>query len=244
MKKNMLFQDQVSSITGFHLAKFIVRIGLFAGTTALYLRHRQIGSAFDFTEAYSPLLCFLWLLFAAETIRRFFPSTRESMGCQKQFAINYREPVTPPDPLLLRQRMRQQAKGRFLTAAVWLLANLCFGLLYRTGRIDRGFLILLCLFYSVCDIFCILIYCPFQKWLLKNRCCMTCPIYNWDYPMMFTPLFFIGGLPAWSLLGLGIALLIKWELDYHRHPERFFAEGNDAMKCSSCKEKLCRIKSL
>ena len=243
MNKKPSFRSRLSPISGWHLAKFFFRIGLFSGTAALYLLHSHSGSSIDFTKTYSPFLFLLWFLFAAETLRRFFPSSRESMGCQKQFSKNYIPTSLHPDASLLRQSMRRQAMGRFLTAFVWITVNLGFGLLYRQGYTDRGFLILLCLFYSVCDIFCILIYCAFQKWFLINRCCMTCLIYNWDYPMMFTPLLFVGGIPAWSLLGLGIALLIKWELDYHRHPERFFQEWNLGMKCINCKEKLCLIKA-
>ena len=65
--------------------------------------------------------------------------------------------------------------------------------LYENGFdiIDEGVLWLVCLFYGVCDMICILFFCPFQSWFLKNKCCCTCRIYNWDYAMMFTPLFFI-----------------------------------------------------
>jgi hypothetical protein len=59
------------------------------------------------------------------------------------------------------------------------------------GILDDGIMILLCSAYSICDIICILFFCPFQTWFMKNKCCSTCRIYNWDYAMMFTPLFFV-----------------------------------------------------
>lgn len=77
---------------------------------------------------------------------------------------------------------------------------------------------------------------------MKNKCCVTCRIYNWDYAMMFTPLLFIPSLFNWSLLALAIALLIKWEWIYHRHPERFYEESNDALRCANCREHLCHHK--
>ena len=67
--------------------------------------------------------------------------------------------------------------------------NGIFGALHLAGVLDDGIMILLCSVYSVCDIICILFFCPFQTWFMKNKCCSSCRIYNWDYAMMFTPLF-------------------------------------------------------
>ena len=90
---------------------------------------------------------------------------------------------------------------------------------------------------------CILFFCPFQSWLMKNKCCVTCRIYNWDYAMMFTPLFFVKNGFTWSLLALSVALLIRWELTFYRHPERFSENTNAYLKCKNCTEKLCAHKT-
>ena len=107
------------------------------------------------------------------------------------------------------------------------------------GILDDGIMILLCSVYSVCDIVCILFFCPFQTWFMKNKCCSSCRIYNWDYAMMFTPLFFIRKSYTWSLLALSVALLIRWEVTFYLHPERYSEATNDYLKCSNCTEKLC-----
>ena len=65
---------------------------------------------------------------------------------------------------------------------------------------------LISLFYAVCDRICVLFFCPFQVWIMKNRCCVHCRIYRWDYVMMFTPLLFVPGPYSWSLLGLALIL--------------------------------------
>jgi hypothetical protein len=103
-------------------------------------------------------------------------------------------------------------------------------------------LILIALFFSVCDIICILFFCPFQSWIMKNRCCTTCRIYNWDFAMMFTPLIFLPSLYTYSLLGCALLLLLRWELTYYRHPERFFGKTNACLDCARCEEKLCQHK--
>ena len=74
---------------------------------------------------------------------------------------------------------------------------------------------------------------------MKNKCCSTCRIYNWDYAMMFTPLFFVRKTYTWSLLVLSVALLVRWEITFFLHPERFSEKTNDYLQCRNCTEKLC-----
>ena len=129
-----------------------------------------------------------------------------------------------------------------LTLLSWLLLNGIIGGLYYAGVLDGGVLLLISLAYSVCDMICILFFCPFQTWFMKNKCCTTCRIYNWDYAMMFTPMLFLGNLYGLSLLGVALALLIQWEVLALRHPERFSEQTNAALACPNCQEKLCHHK--
>ena len=57
--------------------------------------------------------------------------------------------------------------------------------------------------------------------------------------MMFTPLFFVRRGYSWSLLVLSVGLLIRWEVTFYLHPERFSEKTNDYLRCSNCTEKLC-----
>jgi hypothetical protein len=60
--------------------------------------------------------------------------------------------------------------------------------------------------------------------------------------MMFTPLFFVAKPYTWSLLALSVALLVRWEITFYRHPERFSENTNDFLRCANCSEKLCSHK--
>ena len=60
--------------------------------------------------------------------------------------------------------------------------------------------------------------------------------------MMFTPLIFIPSFYTYSLLILSLMLLLKWELYYHKYPERFSEVTNSNLQCKNCKEKLCHHK--
>ena len=59
---------------------------------------------------------------------------------------------------------------------------------------------------------------------------------------MFTPLFFIRKGYAWSLLVLSVALMVRWEITFYRHPERFSEQTNEYLQCKNCTEKLCTHK--
>ena len=60
--------------------------------------------------------------------------------------------------------------------------------------------------------------------------------------MMFTPLFFVRKDYTWSLLTLSVALLIRWEITFYLHPERFSEKTNEYLQCQNCTEKLCTHK--
>jgi hypothetical protein len=77
---------------------------------------------------------------------------------------------------------------------------------------------------------------------MKNKCCGSCRIYNWDYVMMFTPLVFIPNVYTYTILGVALLLLLYWEIAALCHPERFYEETNACLSCANCKEKLCHHK--
>lgn len=226
----------LSAISIMHYWKLVFRSLLFLATFLLYLIEKP-AEIMDLS-AFRWDLAIIWILFVVEMILRFFPSRLESMGCQKQFSRNYR----PADSTASRELPEQARHSVLIVSLSWIGLNALIGLLYFSGVIDQFVLLLICLAYSVCDMICILFFCPFQTWMMKNKCCGTCRIYNWDYAMMFTPLLFVPSLYTWSLLGIAILLLVTWEVFYKRHPERFSESANAALSCANCPEKLCHHK--
>lgn len=230
-------KKRLSLICGFHYAKLIYRLLLLILATIAYIvsKKQNTDELFKGYEKNYWILGIIWVVYAVEMACRFFPSKVESMGCQKQFKQNY-NPTGEVIPKL------QSWKKTFAVALVWLMLNGIFGALYFTDIIDEGVLILISLFYGVCDMICILFFCPFQTWIMKNRCCGDCRIYNWDFAMMFTPFVFIPNLYTWSLLALSLALLLRWEITLKMHPERFSEKTNANISCVNCQEKLCHHK--
>lgn len=229
-----MLTEKISRISGMHYLKLGLRSLLFVLATILYIVVGKDAFA-DLTKSFEQgawLLIIIWIIYAFEMVCRFFPSKLESMGCQKQFKRNY-QPTNSNKMTLLSW------KRTALVFASWFSLNAIIGLLHYFKLIDGGILVLISLFYGVCDMICILFFCPFQTWMMKNRCCGVCRIYNWDFAMMFTPYLFIPHLYTWSLLILSLILLIRWEVTYHLHPERFSEDTNASLKCANCKEKLC-----
>ena len=224
-------KKKLSKISALHYLKLVLRSTIFAVSLVFYI----LGK-FDILTNNWILPMIVWFFFIIGMSLRFFPSKFESMGCQKQFARNY-EPISEEST-----PTNQSWKRTVLVTVVWLALNAVIGALYFTGIFDQGILILIALAYSVCDIICILFFCPFQTWFMKNRCCTTCRIYNWDFAMMFTPLVFIPHWYTYSLLGCALALLLRWEITYRIHPERFSVATNRCLDCSRCEEKLCSHK--
>ena len=142
---------------------------------------------------------------------------------------------------LLRYVQNQNVKA-WKVMLIWLCFNAIFGCLYVFDIIDETDLLMLTVFYFLCDYICILIFCPFQTFIMKNKCCVNCRIYDWGHFMMFTPMLFIRDFFSWSLFFTSCIVLIKWEIIYAKHPERFFAGSNKKLQCTYCKDKTCQIK--
>ena len=233
-------KKRISAVSMQHYFRLVYRSILLLVSLGIYLYNRILhtGRVLGGMDENPIILSVLWLVFAVEMVMRMFPNKTESMGCQKQFARNYRQRKDAPMPAKLNT-----AHTTLAVFGAWVGLNGIIGILYFTGIIDKGILLLICMAYSVCDMVCILYFCPFQSWFMKNKCCGTCRIYNWDYAMMFTPLFFIPKTYTWSLLVLSLGLMARWEITFYRHPERFSENTNGYLKCKNCTEKLCTHKT-
>ncbi len=233
----MKTKRKLTPICATHYVKLVYRLLLLLLAGVMYVIHRIENTADTFGgyEDNHMVLGVIWIVYVIEMACRFFPSRLESMGCGKQFKRNF-IPTQETDPQL------PSWKRTLAVVAAWLALNGALGLLYALDVIDAGILILISLAYGVCDMICILFFCPFQTWFLKNRCCTVCRIYNWDFAMMFTPLVFIPNAYAWSLLALSLLLFLRWEITLRRHPERFSERTNACLDCKNCDEKLCHHK--
>ena len=125
----------------------------------------------------------------------------------------------------------------------WIVWNAAIALvLFFTGNLTHEAAFLWAMFYFMFDVFSVVVWCPIQIVFMRNRCCATCQIFNWDGIMAATPLFFVGGWFGWILIACALVVLVRWEATAFRHPERFNESTNARLSCAQCTEKLCRIR--
>lgn len=190
------------------------------------------------------LFHFLWLFWITNMITYLLPCRSYlPIGSQKFLKKSY-APAESYDSKELKNYIKTSSRGALKTAVSWIALISVIGILYFTKVITAPVLLLISVAFFVCDNICVLFWCPFRVLFMKNRCCTTCRIYNWDHAMMFSPLIFIKGFFSASLCVSALVVLIVWETCFILHPERFWEGSNTALKCQNCTDRLCGKKRL
>ena len=167
------------------------------------------------------------------TIRQHVP-----IGSQKLFRQHFRPLGQKINKQALKQYIVSTSKASYGVLILWTALISMIGVLYFHKILNRTALFMITAAFYVCDLICVLIWCPFRL-LMRTRCCTTCRIFNWDHLMMFTPMLFVDSFFSWSLLGMSIVVWILWECCVLLFPERFWDQTNAALQCSQCTDKLC-----
>lgn len=229
----------LSKVTRRYILEFLFRLAVFLLVGWVYLSR---PGWLDFTApGLSWPLVLLWGAVLVSMLSQLNANSGLTTGCLKQYPGRF-DPVPDYDPQELAQTVRWQNRGAAKVAAVWLAVNLCFGLLYHRGVLPASLLVLLCALAYLCDLVCVLFFCPFQFFLMHNRCCVNCRIFAWGSWMMAAPLMCVPHWYSWTLFGAGLLVLLVWEVRFLRYPERFWSGSNRNLQCSSCREQLCRYK--
>ena len=181
----------------------------------------------------------LWGIWVIDMAAQLFPlRTQISLGSQKLWQMRFQPLKEKFSVDALKQHIISATRAAYKVMLAWIALIAVIGVLHETGVLtDVGLFMTTVVFY-VCDLICVLIWCPFRL-MMGNKCCTTCRIFNWDHLMMFSPLLFFPSFYCWSLLGLSVLAFLVWELFILLHPERFWAGTNDALTCASCTDKLC-----
>ena len=191
------------------------------------------------TAEVGPFLVYhvLWFLFLLEMIVIFVPSWSTYVGCGKHYAKHFK--AASYNEGTLADYTKKFNRRVLYALLIWLSLLFLLALLYLAGFISKIGLFLLFMFLYFADQFFINIWCPFRSWIIRNKCCNACRIYNWGHIMMFSSLIFIPSFWTWSLIAVSLAILVQWEYQHYRYPERFSEASNLNLRCSHCKDK-CR----
>ena len=185
------------------------------------------------------LLHLLWLVWVADMFLQIIPiKNKVALGSQKLFANRFRPILEKVNYKALKKYVISTTQSAYKVMLIWAVLIAAIGILYYTNVIDKIWLFMISVFFYVCDLICVLIWCPFRL-IMKNKCCTTCRIFNWDHLMMFSPLIFAGGFFALSLVAMAVLAWLIWELCVMFYPERFWEMTNLSLKCCECTDKLC-----
>ena len=223
-----------------YFARLFVRIVIFISCLSLCFKPNfyDILNGMNFFNGFH-ILHLLWLIWIFDMILQIIPiKNKVALGSQKLFAnrlqptrgkINYKK---------LKNYIKNTTVSAYKVFIIWGLLIVVIGVLYYFNIINKIWLFMISVFFYVCDLICVLIWCPFRL-IMKNKCCTTCRIFNWDHLMMFSPLIFSGGFFAISLVVMSLLAWVIWELCILIYPERFSEMTNVALRCSKCTDKLC-----
>lgn len=204
----------------------------------VYPQTYAILEGMNFFDVFSPFHL-LWLIWVCDMILQIIPiKNTVALGSQKLFANHFRPVREKINSKALKAYVISTTAAAYKVLILWALLNAGIGALYFCNVINKMWLFMISVFFYVCDLICVLVWCPFRL-IMKNKCCTTCRIFNWDHLMMFLPLIFAGGFFSISLVVMALLAWLAWELCVLIYPERFCEMTNAALKCSACTDKLC-----
>lgn len=242
-KKNDCVQlkEPMSNIRKAYFARLIGRIIVLCASVAIFILKPEsfdILYGFNFFKGFS-VFHILWVIWVIDMIYQLVPVKHHiPLGSQKLFRQRFKPIREKINYKKVREHVVSTTMAAYKVFVIWALLIAVIGLLHHFGILSSAHLLIISIVFYVCDLICVLIWCPFRL-IMKNRCCTTCRIFNWDHLMMFTPMLFILGFYSISLLVLAFAVWLVWEIFVMVYPERFWEESNVALKCSECTDKLC-----
>ena len=233
---------QLSKFRKSYIERLIIRSIILIITIGIYIIKPEsftVVKGMNFIKSFSPLhiLWFIWVLdmiLQLCKVPKYWP-----LGSQKYWAHRYIPDIKEIDIKKVKERMKKMSKDIIPVAITWIILTSIIDGLYLAEIISYEIVVIISTVFYVCDIICVVIWCPFKHFFMHNKCCTTCRIFNWDHAMMFLPLIVIPGIWTYTLVGMAIIILIVWETICILHPERFHEETNCALRCQNCKDKLC-----
>ncbi len=234
-------KEPMSKTRKLYCLRLVFRVLVFIGIFALYFLKPEQFEVLDnggFFSRFS-LLHIMWLIWVVDMIWQLVPVKKSiSLGSQKLFKQRFKPIREKINYEALRKHIITTTKAAYKVFLLWIGLILAIGVLYFLGILSDAHLFLISVLFYVCDLICVLIWCPFRL-IMKNRCCTTCRIFNWDHLMMFTPMLFVNSLYSVTLLLMAFAVWVVWEVCVMMYPERFWEQSNASLKCSECTDKLC-----
>ena len=226
-----------------YILRLILRIAvlIFCGVFLLHdPSQASILRGWNFFRRFSPFHI-LWLLWIIDMLWQLIPVQKHihiALGSQKHFKFRFQPVKESFNYPALRKHIISTTKAAYKVFLIWIAVIAVVSLLRYLNVFDDAALFFITLVFYVCDLICVVVWCPFRL-LLRTRCCTTCRIFNWDHLMMFSPMLLISGFYPRSLIIMATLVWLIWELCMMMYPERFWEQTNEALRCANCTDRLC-----
>ena len=233
----------LSPIRRRYILRLILRIAVLI-FCAVWLIHdpsqADILRGWNFFRRLSPFHI-LWVLWIVDMLWQLIPVQKNlhiALGSQKHFRFRFQPVAEKINYPALRDHIISTTKAAYKVFLIWIAVVALVSFLRYFNVLDDAALFLITIAFYVCDLICVVVWCPFRL-ILRTRCCTTCRIFNWDHLMMFSPMLLISGFYPRSLLIMAMVVWLIWELFIMMYPERFWEQTNEALRCANCTDRLC-----
>jgi len=221
----LLTKDKIIKISG--------RLAIFVACLLLVIFNKSgLNNFFTARILGVELFKWIWFAFIIWLVGRLLPKKNEKMASGKRWKRNFsRESVDKKNIMVIaRQTTLRAYKSQWL----YLLFLFGFYFAYFIFQLNIWLVIVFTLAAAVLDAWCVSIWCPFRSWLIRNKCCNNCRIFNWGYIMVSLPLLVIPSFWTYSIVFVALLIFIQWEYLHFKHPERFYEISNRNLRCSNC----------
>jgi len=214
-----------------------LRVALFcAALILLFIRPEMLDFPNIFQMGWrGGFLWLIWIILTISILPTIIPNRKIPIGGRKHFAYSYKPTGRPAVETAPN-------KGILISAISWLaIIAALIAALAISGRLSPQIILLLALGLTIVDYVFILFICPFRVLFMKNRCCATCRIHNWDHLMICAPMAVFPGFFSISLGLLALAAFAIWEIAARRRPHYFISKTNANLNCVNCNDKMCLL---
>lgn len=236
-------QQTVSKTRKLYIIQLVARCLILAACILIVIfkpEQTDILEGWNFFKQFSPFHL-LWLSWMIDMLWQLIPVKKHvtiALGSEKLFKFRFKPIKEALNYQALRRHIIETTKAAYQVLAIWAVIVGIVSLLRFFDILSNTALFMITMVFYVCDLICVLIWCPFRL-IVKAKCCTTCRIFNWDHLMMFSPMLTVPGFYSRTLILMAIADWLLWEICIMMYPERFWENSNAALQCANCTDKLC-----
>ena len=154
----------MSKIRKKYMRSLIARIIVFIIGLYMYkdVQKFEILEGNNFFKEFN-VLHILWGVWMLDMILQIVPlKNKLALGSQKLFATRFKPIIEKINYEALKNYVVTTTKAAYKVFIIWTIVVVGIGLLYYFGLISKITVFMISIFFYVCDLICVLVWCPFR----------------------------------------------------------------------------------